>query len=714
MEHANSWSTVLGAQSWSTPVLGANSWSTVLGTRQPLDLMTWSPRLHQFIISASDNNTDIEEIAFLSRDSPFGCTSSYIGNFWDSDLEFANANPGIPRGVALRLWHLCDNSCQANATNKARSSSSAMDADPTVAIPKKRPRTAAPKDALSVAASRDATMAVHLEVVGEPGVARRDRLLFSLWETLVGFGPLSSHYTDLDLASGSGAVKSRDIWLRGLHDTSVGSISGGLSAFSRWKKWAAIHGADPLRPKAVEMASFLKDTASGGPTAALSTCRSLKWICGKIGIDLRMNNPLVMPWGVATMGHKVVQAVPLKIMVVVHWETLLGSPNDYIKMIAIGNLLIIFGVLRFQHVQRSRLLKCCAHVLIGECSQGKAKAEGVRSGYFWTLPKEGIAEKNLGEIVFNFLGKLVDKCQDHQDFLLHDFLPKHSDITGASAFSPEPLRYGRFQAATSKLLQCPPLEMSAAEAAKNTTYKGRRILPTAAGLLHLISEERAALGNWKDLSSRDAEAGKASTNMGTRYDASRLSLSARTKVMCVQALSRACDKVESFTEPLERLSQHFATREELLTSTRHVTEDIPLDPNKWSTNADETAEEAVAFPLIPRDFKSGQDSESPSSESSSQSEGPSDLDALEEMEDVFARYASDVWVAPVTSGKGKAPKLHTVVCEEDDKYKVACGKKLAFSAERFLGWASALGAGYDWCPGCLKVLPVELENTIPL
>ena len=144
-----------------------------------------------------------------------------------------------------------------------------------------------------------------------------------------------------------------------------------------------------------------------------------------------------------------------------------------------------------------------------------------------------------------------------------------------------------------------------------------------------------------------------------------------------------------------------------------MTEDIPLDPNKWSTNADETAAEAMAFPLIPRDFKSGHDSESPSSESSSQSEGPSDLDALEEMEDVFARYASDVWVAPVTSSKCKPPRLHSVVCEEEGKYKVACGKKLAFSAERLLGWALALGAGYDWCPGCWKVLPAELKNTIP-
>jgi hypothetical protein len=181
--------------------------------------------------------------------------------------------------------------------------------------------------------------------------------------------------------------------------------------------------------------------------------------------------------------------------------------------------------------------------------------------------------------------------------------------------------------------------------------------------------------------------------------------------MCTKALGTACAIAKSFAEPLERLSQHFPAKDALMELTRKVTEDIPLNPDRWQENSVGGVGMASSFPLVPGDFSDTANGSS--SSSSSESEGDSGLDGLEDQEDLFARYESSVWISPVQSCKRKMPKLHIVHDEIDSKYKTACGRTLAITAERFLGWSATLGAPYEWCPGCWKLLPTELKDTVP-
>ena len=643
-------------------------------------------------------------------------TSSFVGNFWDSALEFASAHPLVNPKVAARLWQLCDTSCAMSAKTKARTQTLLVEPVAETQPLEKKARTASVSNIFAVAIARDSAMAPPSSSVDVPEVASRvDRLKSQLWDTLLSFGNSSTHYVDLDLGSKSRRAEAKAIWIRGLDGTAAGTMAGAISAFSRWNRWALSVPADPLLPRPVDMASFLRDISAGGPTAALSAFRSLRWFCSKLGVELMLENPLVSPWGQPAVGHKSKGVDPAEIRVVIHWETLLSSPNPYVRQIACGNLLIIFGVLRFAHVQRSYMLKNARHVLVGKCSQGKSKVEGSRPGFFWALPKAGVAEKGMGDLIMEFLDSLANKAPNLNSFLLHDFLPKNADVTEALSFSSNPLQYARFQSATSRLLQCPPLGMGMQEAVQHTTYRGRRFLPTVGGLLHLGPEERASLGNWKDLSSSDREAGKASSNMGTRYDASRLSLSARSKSMCIIALGIACAKVKSFANPLQSMSQHFPAREELLDRTKLVTEDIPLNPDRWSTDKDALTD-AVAFPLLPSDFEAARACSPCLPEelvSSSESEDSSSGPDLADLESLYAEHSNSVWVSPVTSSNRNPPKLHTVLGEDEGKYKVACGRKLPFSAERFVGWTAALGSPFEWCPRCWKLLPENLKITVP-
>ena len=107
-------------------------------------------------------------------------------------------------------------------------------------------------------------------------------------------------------------------------------------------------------------------------------------------MNLYVDSELVAPWGRPQPGHSVKGSTSVTLKYVVHWETLLDSNNSYIAQIAAACLLLAYATLRFRHVQRSKLTKLTEHILLGECSMGKSKHDGVRSGFHWISPAQGL------------------------------------------------------------------------------------------------------------------------------------------------------------------------------------------------------------------------------------------------------------------------------------------------------------------------------------
>eukprot|EP00973_Karenia_brevis_P028145 3877613-Karenia_brevis.AAC.1 len=69
---------------------------------------------------------------------------------------------------------------------------------------------------------------------------------------------------------------------------------------------------------------------------------------------------------------------PVSMVIMAHWEHLSQSTNVFVASVALANLCLLFGVLRFAHLQRSTLLRVCPKVCLLRCSLGKSSVGGSR------------------------------------------------------------------------------------------------------------------------------------------------------------------------------------------------------------------------------------------------------------------------------------------------------------------------------------------------
>ena len=145
------------------------------------------------------------------------------------------------------------------------------------------------------------------------------------------------------------------------------------------------------------MASYFRHVSAGGPTAAWAQARSLCWASKHLKINLLTDNELVSPWCTPKIGHSATGAFPAQICVSVHWEEVLMGNNPYVAQIAAGNLLCSWAVLRFKHIQRSTWSKRTTFGALGHCSLGKGKRDGVRGGFWWTMPQDGVSAQGVAD-----------------------------------------------------------------------------------------------------------------------------------------------------------------------------------------------------------------------------------------------------------------------------------------------------------------------------
>ena len=396
------------------------------------------------------------------------------------------------------------------------------------------------------------------------------------------------------------------------------------------------------------------------------------------------------------------------------------SENAYVRHVAGGNLCIALGVMRFVHLQRSVWVHVADQVVVARCNLGKSKRNGSRGAFWWILTKKGFMDDHVGDSLVRehqrISGLVVGATGAH---LLFDFGPKGSDVTEANHFLPGPLHYGKFLASSRKLLQCPPLEMSNQEALATSTYDGRKLLPSIAGLLHYESEERAALSNWRDLSS-DPKAQKASANMGVRYDGTVLIQTAQAEAVAIKAVRIACSRAGSFDISLDELPNTLPEKNEMLhiksSAGLGVTVTKSLEPCERGSSS------ASVFPIKPPAQMCAPDSISTvphvtgglvdnlaskpfSEEEASESDGG-------ELEGMCAMFQNTVWIVPVASARGKEPKIHTVLDETSECYLTECNKKVGLSAERMVGWSTVLLSPHESCTACKKKLPDTLKESL--
>jgi len=289
---------------------------------------------------------------------------------------------------------------------------------------------------------------------------------------------------------------------------------------------------------------WLKDVSKGGPTAAKGVYNSAKWLQVRLGAKFHTDNNRVARCAVAAPGKALVQATPRTLKVWLFLEEAATSKDNFVRMLGLANLYLVLGVLRFRHIQRSRLILLADASIKCTAFLGKVKSSGIRRPFDWMAPRYGIRGYDLGAA----LQKLLDAvCADqpHPDFLLFDFAPQRAALRDVQAFEPRAMSLPRFRSFSTSLFQMHPLSLTYPQAKSLTKgHAGRRTLPTLADLSGFDPAEKLALGDWHDCEGGDEAAAKLKRRiaMPVRYSEARMLLADRSKRELVVAARLARER----------------------------------------------------------------------------------------------------------------------------------------------------------------------------
>ena len=211
-----------------------------------------------------------------------------------------------------------------------------------------------------------------------------------------------------------------------------------------------------------------------------------------MGLDLHAESPGLGALTSNAVPSSIKQAVPLTPRV---WRFLLlmaQSSNVFVSALAGTWLLIMHGVLRFIHVQRSTI-QVYDVAITGLAALGKSKMNGTRAPFAWICPRT-VHNTDIAKC-FTFLSTLPAVTEGFP-FLLPEFMPKRCTLGSVSTTATIPMKLARFQRLSSQLFLQEPLQLSPTEVHDITSYSARRCIPSLADLMGFSPGDRLKIGGW--------------------------------------------------------------------------------------------------------------------------------------------------------------------------------------------------------------------------
>ena len=292
--------------------------------------------------------------------------------------------------------------------------------------------------------------------------------------------------------------KFKDTLMEAPSRLSFQRIGALTSSMRRWKRWAVQRGYSVQAPTPLQLSEFLREVASGGPTAASSMWHACHWFSEKMGCQLPTDHFLTRPFKMHAVTHTGSQALELSPGELVNL-VLLASRSRGTKAVLLAFMIqSAVSCVRFEHIQRSTLVKCHKDFIEFRCSQGKSRRQGARPAYNWSTPE------------VHFQGWSL--CATLKDFFSHEALPEVGYLWPALRLSAEdlwevndstpfdlsrPMARSRFL----ELLRGTLLE-TGVEAGESVTAgynRLRRFMPTLGNCLRLDKDSLQAIGSWVEI-----------------------------------------------------------------------------------------------------------------------------------------------------------------------------------------------------------------------
>ena len=322
---------------------------------------------------------------------------------------------------------------------------------------------------------------------------------------------------------------------------SVHRLGALVSTLRRWRDFATRLGFDVQQPSPLQLNTFLKEVARGGPTAASSMFHALNWFRSQFGIPFPLDHWLVRSYKLLPVGHTSQQKLELQPWEFVNLILKLRQSSGTNTMVLAFLLWAAVSCIRFEHIQRSKFDRCEANALFFTCSQGKARRQGARPAFQWAMPEIPWPGFSLVKII--------------QDFVTMELLPGGTYLWPALQLDPldlwqvtehtpwkldRKLSRGRFL----ELLRGALLDLGTASDQAQTAgfNRLRRFLPTLGNVFRLSPQDQQAVGNWVEIPTGGGpipnQKSRATWTMGIHYSGQRALHSAQVKKALLKRFMR--------------------------------------------------------------------------------------------------------------------------------------------------------------------------------
>jgi len=648
-----------------------------------------------------------------------------ISNRWDSAADFSR-DVGIHQVAAGDLWKVCDTLVEHQVQMRAKqlklsshSLPSRVDADPCQTPVRKRPQ---PRP--HVPTAHDLVVPIsHSEpsASSQPSLksSKKVSMLDTMWQWVKEAGQSSSISAEISKMTQADQLLYFRSWSQPLHKMEPRYLGQKLGIFKSWMTWARGRNYNPYDPSPLQMAEYMEMLSKRAATTAVGSAAQLNWMATKLGIQLHIVHPIVQAWIHIPEGYQPSPQYPFKIKVLAHYDHLAKSDNQVLGHFADSVLLQVNGTLRYAHMQRSTLIDCTPHVILGNCPKGKSKRQD-SSAYYWVSPVATVATEDWGRHAWDRKKAIeAELSVEATPYFLHAVGPTSSDVTSATHFKDEPMSYTDYMSSLHRTLQLPPLCMEQSLACKAGSYRARRVLPTSAGTLRLEADESDSIGNWLEHTGGSRQSSRIRA-MATRYNENKLRLAAVSKLMCVKALQYATKKAQSFdlewdsvqfpeAHDLRRACAYAGDglhRPEVKADIVHDQQNFPLRPKPIGDPLHQSKAESSTKPLLLETTQP----EATDSSSSSSSSSDSELHAeeAEETESVLATCSQLQWVVPAHT----RARIHVVESTEEEAIVTVppCNRRLKVGSETGRGLLSVGARMNQWCPQCWQALPAEARS----
>ena len=616
---------------------------------------------------------------------------------------------GVEKEDAIKyvkaVWQEADRQCRMrrHATvekffdGTLKSEASAADTDKQVFQPKNRSRPELPNipkrpkvDARELAATRSShENALYMKA------------LKNLWDIFTSFGTHAERSKEYMALPSRLQKEARQYFFEHHGEAALPTLTGIASAFRRWRQWVELDEQDSRKkmafmPTEMHVTLWLHSLRARGPTVPRSAYNSLKWLQVNFGASFHVEVPSVKDAAKEPSLHEPVQATPLSVKVWLFLEAALTHRNPFVTWLAATWFLIINGVLRFIHVQRSHIYKLTDVGIFGHCSLGKSKRGGRRRPFRWVAVRHTPHGTDLGAIFQSMVGS-VPQDGDNPKWLLSDFGPSRVPLKEVNTVMGRAMSLGRFHSFSHQFWMHAPLSLENSEARCITSYSARRNLPSLAQGARFTIDERIYVGGWLDA---EAVALQKRASQPDRYSEMKLEMSLNLKhelVITVGMAIKAFLERGSITHQTtwEEIMQFFPSRREAQQAMKEV-----IDPKEPSC-LNEVEKKGFVD-------DNGDITKPENSEKESLSEGRSKTNSSSSASSSLAEDAEDIpWL--MSYSQNRRGYMHLQDISADTPWTCMCGRKLKKPIAG-VGLHTAKLEGAQWSPRCFERLTKEQKN----